>query len=69
MIYEKKDDLIGLKEKFEEDINNIDFNFNELNIKNDINNGNDFNKEYFQEYDENVPLKKNFKKFGKMKDI
>ena len=66
LIYEKQGDLIGLKENFEEDINNIDIDLDELNIKNDINNE---NKEYFQEYDENVPLQKNIKKFGKMKDI
>ena len=65
LIYEKKDNLIGLKEKFEEDKNNFDINVNDLNIENT----NDINNMYNKEYDENFPLKKNRKIYGEMKDI
>ena len=39
---------------------------NENNINNDTNLGNDY---YYSDFDEKIPLKKNHKKFGKMKDI
>ena len=71
LIYEKKDDSIEFKVNNKEDENNTDNNINiniinENNTNNDTNLGNDY---YYSDFDEKIPLKKNHKKFGKMKEI